>query len=73
MPGCGNATLISALNSDDTGTTNILNALFQMPDYMVAAAFGTKNNETILDANVPAIGTGAALGSAECRAKCGLS
>lgn len=72
-PGCGNATLISALNSDDTGTTNLLNALFSLPDYMVAAAFGAKGNSTSFGANVPAVGTGAAMGSAACRAKCGLS
>ncbi|KAH8912453.1 RmlC-like cupin [Coniochaeta sp. PMI_546] len=70
--GCGNSTLISALNSDDTGTTNLLNSLFSLPDYMVAAAFGTKGNSTSFGANVPAVGTGAALGSAQCRAKCGL-
>ncbi|KAB5532670.1 RmlC-like cupin domain-containing protein [Coniochaeta sp. 2T2.1] len=69
--GCGNSTLISALNSDDTGTTNLLNALFNLPDFMVAAAFGT-DNATSFGASVPAVGTGAALGSAECRAKCGL-
>jgi hypothetical protein len=71
--GCGNSTLISALNADDTGTTNLLNALFSLPDYMVAAAFGSKDNATSFGANVPAVGTGAAMGSAECRAKCGLS
>ncbi|KAB5523989.1 RmlC-like cupin domain-containing protein [Coniochaeta sp. 2T2.1] len=69
--GCGNSTLISALNSDDTGTTNLLNALFNLPDYMVAAAFGT-DNATSFGASVPTVGTGAALGSAECRAKCAL-
>lgn len=72
LSGCGNSTLISALNSDDSGTTNLLNALFNLPDYMVAAAFGAKGNATGFGASVPAIGTGAALGSAECRAKCGL-
>ena len=60
------------MNSDDTGTTNLLNALFSLPDQLVAAAFGSKDNATSFGANVPAVGTGAAMGSAECRAKCGL-
>jgi oxalate decarboxylase/phosphoglucose isomerase-like protein (cupin superfamily) len=69
--GCTNATLISALNSDDTGTTNLLNALFQLPSDMVDAAFGT-NGTSAYGGAVPDIGTGAAMGSAECRARCGL-
>lgn len=70
-PGCTNATLISALNSEDTGTTNLLNALFQLPGGMVDAAFGA-NGTASYGGSVPAIGSGSAMGSAECRAKCGL-
>ena len=38
--GCGNATLVSALNSDDSGTDNILNGIYSLPLDIVMAAFG---------------------------------
>lgn len=72
---CTNATLISALNSADTGTQNLVNALFQMPSELVKAGFGGYGNKLDFDdvvKNVPAVGTGAILGSAECRKRCGL-
>ncbi|KXH57657.1 spherulin-1A [Colletotrichum nymphaeae SA-01] len=74
-PGCGNATLISALDSDDTGTLNILNSLFKLPNDMVQAAFGGVSGSNSTEGNgsrVPIVGTGAALGSEECLARCGM-
>jgi len=72
--GCGNATLVSALNSEDSGTHTILNGLFQFPADIVNAAFGGNfGNGTDYYAtgdNVPPTGTGSILGSAECLARC---
>ncbi|KXH67779.1 spherulin-1A [Colletotrichum salicis] len=73
--GCGNATLISALDSDDTGTLNILNGLFKLPNYMVQTAFGGDSGSNGTEgsgSHVPDIGTGSALGSEECLARCGM-
>ena len=71
--GCDNAFLVSALNSDDPGTLNILNGLWQMPQDIVRAAFGNSNvNVQDMGSRVPAVSYGAALGSAECLARCGL-
>jgi hypothetical protein len=40
LSGCGNATLVSALNSEDSGTHNILNGLVALPANIVRAVFG---------------------------------
>ena len=39
-PDCRNATLIPALNSEDSGTYNILNGLFTLPFDIIQAAYG---------------------------------
>lgn len=76
LAGCDNATLISALNSEDTGTLNIVNGLFGLPRDIIAAAFG--GDETLLDKYdklleaIPDIGTGANVGSAECLTRCNI-
>ncbi|KAI3548062.1 spherulin-1A [Colletotrichum filicis] len=73
--GCGYATLISALVSDDTGTLSILNGLFKLPNDMVQAAFGGISGSKSSEGSgnrVPGVGTGAALGSEECLARCGM-
>ncbi|KAK1623270.1 hypothetical protein BDP81DRAFT_399582 [Colletotrichum phormii] len=73
--GCGNAMLISALDSDDTGTLSILNGLFKLTNYMAQAAFGDASGSNGTEgsgSHVPAVGTGAAPGSEECLAKSGL-
>ncbi|EDO02290.1 predicted protein [Sclerotinia sclerotiorum 1980 UF-70] len=38
--GCTKATLVSALNSEDAGTQNILNGFAQLPKNVMTAAFG---------------------------------
>ncbi|KAF2088422.1 RmlC-like cupin [Saccharata proteae CBS 121410] len=73
--GCENAQLVSALNSDDTGTLNVANTLFQgIPADLVSAILGGAPVDINSTAGyVPAIGTGAIMGSAECQARCGLN
>ena len=73
--GCGNATLVSSLNSEDPGTLQIANQLFKLPADIVQASFG--NNPHAFDAQhagaaIPPVGTGSVLGSAECLARCGM-
>jgi hypothetical protein len=65
--------LISALNSEDAGTLNVANGLFELPGDIVQAAFG--NNPALkalaeIARDIPAFGTGASEGSAECLARC---
>ncbi|GAB7347631.1 hypothetical protein MBLNU459_g4501t1 [Dothideomycetes sp. NU459] len=69
--GCTNAQLVSALNNEDQGTTNVGNNLFQLPADLVNAAFGYSdidNNGT--QAAMPAIGTGSFPGTKACLARC---
>ncbi|KAF6834603.1 spherulin-1A [Colletotrichum plurivorum] len=71
--GCGNATLISALSSEDAGTHNVANGLFDLPPSVVAAAFGgnpLSAKFAQLRRDIPAVGTGASIGSAECLKRC---
>jgi Cupin len=71
--GCTNAQLVSALNSDDSGTNNIANSLFSLPPDLLNAAFGYNNIDVNGTRNsIQPIGTGAAWGSQQCLAKCGL-
>lgn len=72
--GCDNAYLISALNSEDTGTLNILTGLWSLREDMIQAAFGNPDtNMTEAGQHIPPVGTGSMLGSAACMAKCGIS
>ncbi|KAF2477802.1 RmlC-like cupin [Lindgomyces ingoldianus] len=73
--GCDNAVLVSALNSEDTGTTNILNgALRNFPEDLMKAAFGDASLDIAkLGKNIPEVGTGSVLGSAECMQKCKMT
>jgi hypothetical protein len=73
LVGCGNATLVSALNSEDSGTHNIVNGLFGLPADLVRAAFGGNPalmNISAIAAMIPAVGTGSIIGSADCLAAC---
>ena len=73
VPGCENAQLVSALDSEDTGTINYLNSLYQLPDDMVRAAFGDADlNTEQLGKGIPPVGTGSVLGSEECLKRCNL-
>ncbi|KAL5116995.1 hypothetical protein ACEQ8H_005081 [Pleosporales sp. CAS-2024a] len=70
---CNPALLISALNSEDTGTNNILPSLWDMPWDIIQAAFGNAGLDTqSTGGNIPAVGTGAIIGSAECKKRCGI-
>ncbi|RNJ52536.1 hypothetical protein D7B24_003356 [Verticillium nonalfalfae] len=70
---CENATLVSALSSEDAGTHNVANGLFGMPSEVLAAAFGDSPlamQFAALAQNIPAVGTGASEGSSECMRRC---
>ncbi|PSN64591.1 RmlC-like cupin [Corynespora cassiicola Philippines] len=71
--GCHNAQLISALDSEDPGTLNILNGLWQFPPDMIHAAFGDTNlNLEDMKSRLPPIASGADIGSRDCLKRCGL-
>jgi hypothetical protein len=70
---CEPALLVSALNTEDTGTLNILPSLYTVPSDIIAAAFGADGMDTqSVGGNIPAPGTGAIIGSAECKKRCGI-
>ncbi|QSZ35104.1 hypothetical protein DSL72_007968 [Monilinia vaccinii-corymbosi] len=66
---CTKATLVSALNSEDAGTQNILNGFAQLPPDIIAAAFGNPMGAFNLPP-IPDVGTGSILGSAACLEAC---
>lgn len=71
---CTPALLVSALNSDDSGTLNVLPSLWSVPQDIVQAGFGRSSIDiTDLGKDIPEVGTGAIIGSEECRKKCGTS
>lgn len=71
---CTPSLLLSALNSDDSGTLNILPALWNVPQDIIDAAFGDASMNTAdMGKGIPAVGTGAIIGSAECKKRCGIS
>ncbi|KAI8939039.1 hypothetical protein NX059_004877 [Plenodomus lindquistii] len=70
---CEPALLVSALNSDDSGTLNILPGLWSVPQDIIQAGFGNAGINTVdLGKGIPEVGTGAIIGSAECKRKCGI-
>lgn len=70
---CEPALLISALNSDDSGTLNILPNLWTVPQDIIQAGFGDPTiNVEELGMHIPPVGTGAIIGSAECQKRCGI-
>ena len=68
--GCENAQLISALNSDDSGTHNLANALFSLPSNITTPVLGPGANLQAIAANIPPVGTGSNTGPAQCLASC---
>jgi len=68
--GCENAQLISALNSDDTGTTNLANAFFSLPQNITGTVIGGGLNVATIDGRLPDIGTGSNYGPEACIAAC---
>ncbi|KAJ4347111.1 uncharacterized protein N0V89_011049 [Didymosphaeria variabile] len=72
--GCDDAYLISALNSEDTGTMNIVNGLWSIRDDMIRAAFGNPTLDVkTTGKDIPEVGTGSTYGSDECMNRCGIS
>lgn len=68
--GCENAQLVSALNSDDTGTTNLANTFFSMPANITGPIIGEEVNAQSIFDRVPGVGTGSTWGPEACRAAC---
>lgn len=68
--GCENAQLISALNSDDSGTTNLANAFFSLPANITGPIIGTGIDTATIQNIIPAIGTGSNYGPQDCIAAC---
>jgi hypothetical protein len=72
-PDCTPALLLSALNSDDSGTLNILPSLWSVPSDIIQAGFNDPSiNTEDLGRNIPEVGTGAIIGSEECKKRCNL-
>lgn len=68
--GCENAQLVSALNSDDTGTMNLANAFFSLPANFTEPILGPGSNVQAMRDHVPAVGTGSNYGPEQCIAAC---
>ena len=77
-PGCRNATLVSALNSEDAVTHNILNGLFTLPYDIMQAAFASSGPKIIAYdflrafniSQVLPVDTGSIIGPTDCLAAC---
>lgn len=70
---CEPALLVSALNSDDSGTLNILPSLWSVPPDIIQAGFGSAAIDIEdLGKAIPEVGTGAILGSEKCKKRCGI-
>jgi oxalate decarboxylase/phosphoglucose isomerase-like protein (cupin superfamily) len=68
--GCENAQLISALNSDDSGTLNVANAFFSLPQNISGTVLGGDVNVQNVYGQIPEPGTGANFGPEQCIAAC---
>ncbi|OAP58912.1 hypothetical protein AYL99_06209 [Fonsecaea erecta] len=68
--GCENAQLVSALNSDDSGTTNLANAFFSFPQNISGTVIGGGLSAPDIDTRVPPVGTGSIAGPQACIAAC---
>jgi oxalate decarboxylase/phosphoglucose isomerase-like protein (cupin superfamily) len=68
--GCENAQLVSALNSEDTGTLNVANAFFSLPSNFTQPIVGAGANLQAMASSVPAVGTGSNYGPEQCIAAC---
>ena len=72
--GCENAQLVSALSDEDSGTSNLLNNLFKLPEEYVGAAFGNQGIDVNKTASsIPAIAYNGAAGSLECMQRCRMN
>jgi hypothetical protein len=74
MAACENAQLVSALSDEDSGTSNILNNLFQFPEDFVFAAFGNQGIDVNKTASaIPPLAHNGAPGSLECMQRCKMN
>jgi hypothetical protein len=70
---CTPSLLISALNNEDSGTLNILPSLWSVPADIIQAGFNDPSIDTAdLGRNIPEVGTGAIIGSEECKKRCNI-
>lgn len=68
---CTNTQLVSALNSDDTGTHNVANGLFSLPANFLQAVFGDSiGSFNSTKGSIPAVGSGSIYGDKACIARC---
>ncbi len=68
--GCANAQLISALKSDDTGTTNLANAFFGLPQNISGTVIGGGLSVAGIDGRVAPVRTASTWGPEECISAC---
>ena len=68
--GCENAQLVSALSSDDAGTTNLANTFFSLPTNFTGTILGPSVNIASTQSHIPAVGTGSNYGPEQCIAAC---
>jgi hypothetical protein len=73
VPGCTNAQLVSALNSDDAGTLNAVNSLLELPRDQLYSVLGLDNMALNFTSGVQPVGSGSQWGNQECLDKCGLT
>ncbi|KAI1268196.1 spherulin-1A [Xylariaceae sp. FL1019] len=69
--GCENATVITALSSEDPGTQTLANSLFNLPWSIVSAAFGYQDISQ-MNYTVPALAGGVVSGEKQCQKGCGI-
>ncbi|KAF3143633.1 hypothetical protein TWF569_007253 [Orbilia oligospora] len=66
--GCTEATLVSALSSEDPGTLTFANSLFELPIDLVSNAFG--GDISSFRSRVPNLASNAIAGTRDCLARC---
>ncbi|KAF3172091.1 hypothetical protein TWF106_000524 [Orbilia oligospora] len=66
--GCTEATLVSALSSEDPGTLTFANSLFELPIDLVSNAFG--GDVSNFRSRVPNLASNAIAGTRDCLARC---
>jgi hypothetical protein len=69
--GCTNSQLVSALSSDDAGTLNVANAMWEFPYEFIVRVSGLDVSQYNASAEIiPPIGTGSNSGFPDCMARC---
>ena len=62
--------MISALSSEDAGTTNLANNLFILPEDIVMRVLNGVPDYNQTEHSIPPFGTGSNSGTEECLARC---